>query len=96
MPVEAGRGPVVINGWVYKMLAAVLQIIPDNWISHLAGRGTRNSSVRPEDARNAPVSPARKSSTKSATKKPSGKSSRTAKTPARKPAKRTGKRAANG
>ena len=52
--VEAGRGPVVVNGWVYKVLATVLQIVPDNWIGRLAARGTRNSSIRPEDARDAP------------------------------------------
>ena len=62
--VEAGRGPVVVNGWVYKVLATVLQIVPDNWIGRLAARGTRNSSIRPEDARDAPVSPARKAQPK--------------------------------
>ena len=94
--VEAGRGPVVVNGWVYKVLATLLQIIPDNWIGRLAARGTRNSALRPEDARDEPVSPTPKSPTKKPAKKSKGKSSRTAKTPARKPAKRTGKQADNG
>ena len=100
--VEAGRGPVVVNGWVYKVLTTLLQIIPDNWVGRLAARGTRNNALRPEDARDAPVSPARKSPPKSAPKKPAkksnGKSSQTgtAKTPARKTAKRTGKQADNG
>ena len=97
--VEAGRGPVVVNGWVYKVLATVLQIVPDNWIGRLAARGTRNSSIRPEDARDAPFHRRVKLNQKrdkKTCKKPSGKSSRTAKTPARKTAKRTGKQADNG
>ena len=94
--VEAGRGPVVVNGWVYKVLATLLQIIPDNWVGRLAARGTRNSALRPEDARDKPVSPTPKGPTKKPAKKSNGKSSRTAKTPARKPAKRTGKQADNG
>ena len=94
--VEAGRGPVVVNGWVYKVLATLLQIIPDNWVGRLATRGTRNSALRPEDARDEPVSPTPKGPTKKPAKKSSGKSSRTAKIPARKPAKRTGKQADNG
>ena len=94
--VEAGRGPVVVNGWVYKVLATLLQIIPDNWVGRLAARGTRNSALRPEDARDKPVSPTPKGPTKKPAKKSSGKSSRTAKIPARKPAKRTGKQADNG
>ena len=94
--VEAGRGPVVVNGWVYKVLATLLQIIPDNWVGRLAARGTRNSALRPEDARDEPVSPTPKGPTKKPAKKLSGKSSRTVKIPARKPAKRTGKQADNG
>ena len=94
--VEAGRGPVVVNGWVYKVLATLLQIIPDNWVGRLAARGTRNSALRPEDARDEPVSPTPKGPTKKPAKRSNGKSSRTAKTPARKPAKRTGKQADNG
>ena len=94
--VEAGRGPVVVNGWVYKVLATLLQIIPDNWVGRLAARGTRNSALRPEDARDKPVSPTPKGPTKKPAKKSKGKSSRTAKTPARKPVKRTGKQADNG
>ena len=93
---EAGRGPVIVNGWVYKVLATLLQIIPDNWVGRLAARGTRNSALRPEDARDEPVSPTPKGPTKKPAKKSNGKSSRTAKTPARKPAKRTGKLADNG
>ena len=94
--VEAGRGPVVVNGWVYKVLATLLQIIPDNWVGRLAARGTRNIALRPEDAREEPVSPTPKGPTKKPAKRSNGKSSRTAKTPARKPAKRTGKQADNG
>ena len=94
--VEAGRGPVVVNGWVYKVLATLLQIMPDNWVGRLAARGTRNSALRPEDARDKPVSPTPKGPTKKPAKRSNGKSSRTAKTPARKPAKRTGKQADNG
>ncbi|MEC8246861.1 MAG: SDR family oxidoreductase [Pseudomonadota bacterium] len=94
--VEAGRGPVVVNGWVYKVLATLLQIIPDNWVGRLAARGTRKIALRPEDARDKPVSPTPKGPTKKPAKKSNGKSSRTAKTPARKPAKRTGKQADNG
>ena len=94
--VEAGRGPVVVNGWVYKVLATLLQIIPDNWVGRLAARGTRNSALRPEDARDEPVSPTPKGPTKKPAKKSNGKSSRTAKTPARKTAKRTGKQAEKG
>ena len=94
--VEAGRGPVVVNGWVYKVLATLLQIMPDNWVGRLAARGTRNSALRPEDARDEPVSATPKGPTKKPAKKSNGKSSRTAKTPARKPAKRTGKQADNG
>ena len=94
--VEAGRGPVVVNGWVYKVLATLLQIIPDNWVGRLAARGTRNSALRPEDARDKPVSPTPKGPTKKPAKRSNGKSSRTDKTPARKPAKRTGKQADNG
>ena len=93
--VEAGRGPIVINGWVYKVLATLLQIIPDNWVGRLAARGTRNIALRPEDARDEPVSPTPKGPTKKPAKKSNRKSSRTAKTPARKPAKRTGKQADN-
>ena len=94
--VEAGRGPVVVNGWVYKVLATLLQIMPDNWVGRLAARGTRNSALRPEDARDKPVSPTPKGPTKKPAKRSNGKSSRTAKTPARKPAKPTGKQADNG
>ena len=94
--VEAGRGPVVVNGWVYKVLATLLQIIPDNWVGRLAARGTRNIALRPEDARDEPVSPTPKGPIKKPAKRSNGKSSRTAKTPARKPAKRTGKQADNG
>ena len=94
--VEAGRGPVVVNGWVYKVLATLLQIIPDNWVGRLAARGTRNSTLRPEDARDEPVSPTPKGPTKKPAKKSNRKSSRTAKTPVRKPAKRTGKQANSG
>ena len=93
--VEAGRGPVVVNGWVYKVLATLLQIIPDNWVGRLAARGTRNSALRPEDARDEPVSPTPKGRTKKPAKKSNRKSSRTTKTRARKPAKRTGKQADN-
>ena len=91
--VEAGRGPVVVNGWVYKVLATLLQIIPDNWVGRLAARGTRNSALRPEDARDEPVSPTPKSPTKKPAKKSNGQTSRTTKTSARKPAKRAGKQA---
>lgn len=94
--VEAGRGPVVVNGWVYKVLATLLQIIPDNWVGRLAARGTRNSALRPEDARDEPVSPTPKGRTKKPAKKSNRKLSRTTKTRARKPAKRTGKQADNG
>ena len=59
--VEAGRRPVIVNGWVYKVLTTLLQIIPDNWVGRLAARGTRSNALRPEDARDAPVSRARKS-----------------------------------
>ena len=102
--VEAGRGPVVVSSWVYKVLVTLLQIIPDNWVGRLAARGTRNAEVRAEDARAedaraGPVSPA----PKKPAKKSSGKASGTAKTPARKTtkrgtktAKRTGKQADNG
>ena len=94
--VEAGRGPVVVNGWVYKVLATLLQIIPDNWVGRLAARGTRNSALRPEDARDEPVSPTPKGRTKKPAKKSNRKLSRTTKTRARKPAKRIGKQADNG
>jgi hypothetical protein len=97
--VEAGRGPVVVSSWVYKVLVTLLQIIPDNWVGRLAARGTRNAEVRAEDARAGPVSPA----PKKPAKKSSGKASGTAKTLARKTtkrgtktAKRTGKQADNG
>ena len=101
--VEAGRGPVVVSSWIYKVLVTLLQIIPDNWVGRLAARGTRNAEVRAEDARAGPVSPAPKKPAKKSSGKASGKASGTAKTPARKTtkrgtktAKRTGKQADNG
>ena len=55
--VEAGRGPVVINGWVYKVLTTLIKIVPDNWIGRLAARSKRNANVRPENVRPENVRP---------------------------------------
>ncbi len=100
--VEAGRGPVIISGWVYKTLVTLLQIIPDNLLARMGSRSVRNAQARPEDRRETlptpaaakPQTKARKPATKkSVTKKPATKKL-ASKASAKKPAKRAERKAA--
>ncbi|MGB0342329.1 MAG: SDR family NAD(P)-dependent oxidoreductase [Parvibaculales bacterium] len=77
--VEKGKGPVIVNGWLYRALAAMFKVLPENLTNRISGGGTRNRQARPQDEAPAPTA---KPTAKPATKaKPAAK-----KTPAKKPA----------
>ena len=95
--VEAGKGPVIISGWVYKLTALAMRILPENMMTRRSRKDSRNLVPRPEDTHAA--APKKQSSTKKsaastksapakkviAAKKPATPR-RTAKTVAKKPA----------
>ena len=64
--VETGKGPVIINGLLYRFLSVVFQVIPDNWMNALS-RGTQSQQKEP------PSPKAKPSGKKPSGKKPSGK-----------------------
>ena len=49
MPLKPGAGRS--SSMAGSIRCCQLLIIPDNWVGRLAARGTRNSALRPEDAR---------------------------------------------
>jgi short-subunit dehydrogenase len=82
--VEKGKGPVIVNGWLYRVLAALFKLLPENLTNRISGSGTRNRQARPQDEQPAPTAkPATKA--KPAAKKPAGKKP-AGKKPAGKPA----------
>lgn len=94
--VEKGKGPVIVNGWLYRMLAALFKLLPENLTNRISGSGTRNRQARPQDEQPAPTAkPATKAKpaakkpagTKPMAKKPAGKATGKAKTTAKKPRK---------
>jgi hypothetical protein len=64
--VETGKGPVIINGLLYRFLSVVFQVIPDNWMNALS-RGKQSQQKEP------PSPKAKPSGKKPSDKKPSGK-----------------------
>jgi hypothetical protein len=64
--VETGKGPVIINGLLYRFLSVVFQVIPDNWMNALS-RGKQSQQKEP------PSPKAKPSGKKPSGKKPSGK-----------------------
>ena len=81
--VENGKGPVIVNGLLYRALVAGLKIMPENLMSRLTGRGKRNRVAKPSDQKSTATKPA---ATKPADKKPAMKKPTVKKTAARKPA----------
>jgi len=70
--VENGKGPVIVNGWIYRLLTSFLKIMPENLMSKFSGRGTRNRVVKKSDQ--APrAKTAQPASKKPAAKKPVAK-----------------------
>lgn len=98
LAVMQGRGPVIINGWVYKLVAFGLSFIPDNWMTRTPRPKTTTAEIAPPAAKKAaskkasakkptpkkpaPKKPATKKTVKKAGKKPA------AKKPAKKAAKK--------
>ena len=89
-----GQGPVLINGWPYKLVALILNFIPDNLLT--LTRGPKKEAATPK-AKKAPAkkaakkAPMKKATPKAATKKASTKSA--VKKPAKKsPAKKAPKK----
>ena len=76
-----GQGPVLINGWPYRLVAFILNFIPDNWLT--ATRGPKKDAAKPK----AKKAPAKKAVTKKATAKPAAKKA-APKTAAKKPVKK--------
>jgi short-subunit dehydrogenase len=94
--VEKGKGPVIVNGWLYRVLAALFKLLPENLTNRISGSGTRNRQARPQDEQPAPTAkPATKAKPaakkpagkKPAGKKPAGKAAGKAETTAKKPRK---------
>ena len=89
--VEKGKGPVIVNGWLYRVLAALFKLLPENLTNRISGSGTRNRQARPQDEQPAPTAkPATKAkpaAKKPAGKKPAGKPAGKAETTAKKPRK---------
>jgi short-subunit dehydrogenase len=82
--VENGKGPVIVNGWIYRLLTSFLKIMPENLMSKFSGRGTRNRVVKKSDQ--APrAKTAQPASKKPAAKKPVAKKPVAKKPVAKKP-----------
>jgi len=47
--VEIDKGPIVITGWVYKILGFIFRLLPENIMNRRASQDSRNSDVRAED-----------------------------------------------
>ena len=82
LAVEKGKGPVVVNGLIYRALVGFLKIMPENLMTRLSGRGKRNRVAKPSDQKPAAKKPAVK---KPAAKKPATKKPATKKPAAKKP-----------
>lgn len=99
LAVMQGRGPVIINGWVYKLIAFALSFIPGNVMTRtprpktttaeIAPAAAKKPAARKTTAKKATASKAKP--TKAAAKKTAPK---TAKTPAKKSTKKPVKKAA--
>ena len=87
MAVIVGRGPVLIHGWVYKLVAGILNFIPDNLLTYKRGPSKAPVKKTAAAAKKAPAkkAPAKKrSATKAAAKKAPAK-----KAPAKKAASKS-------
>lgn len=71
--VEADTGPVVINGWSYKLTALLMRLLPQNFLTKRASMTSRNAVAREEDKITAETKP------------PRATAKRKASTPAKKP-----------
>lgn len=80
-----GNGPVLINGWPYKLVAFILNFIPDNLLTATRGpkKAAPKAAVKPEVKKAAPKKAAKKAAPKTALKKVAPK------TAVKKPAKNT-------
>lgn len=76
-----GQGPVLINGWPYKLVAFILNFIPDNLLT--STRGPKKPAEKPKVKKAAPKAAAKKAPAKKAVKKAPAK-----KAPAKKAAKK--------
>lgn len=76
-----GQGPVLINGWPYKLVAFILNFIPDNLLT--STRGPKKQAEKPKVKKAAPKAPAKKAPAKKTVKKAPAK-----KAPAKKAAKK--------
>jgi len=74
--VETGKGPVIINGLLYRFLSAVLQAVPDNWISALSGGKSRSQQAASTPKHSAKPAGKKTAAKKLATKKPRPKQSK--------------------
>lgn len=84
--VKYGRGPIVINGLIYKLLVAILKPIPENWLVRMlapAPPRTAQSTVSPSRARQ------KNTPSITAQKKPKPKTRKSHATPASKIAAKT-------
>jgi short-subunit dehydrogenase len=71
--VEADKGPVVINGWSYKLTALLMRLLPQNFLTKRASMSSRNAVAREEDKITAETKPPRATAKRKAsapTKKP--------------------------
>ena len=71
-----GQGPVLINGWPYRLVAFILNFIPDNWLTATRGpkKETAKSRTKKATAKKATAKPAAKKPVKKApAKKTTGK-----------------------
>ena len=86
-----GKGPVVINGWVYRLVAFVLNFIPDNLLTRTSGPKKAPAAKKaPASAKTASKPAAKKTAPKTTAKKPVAKKPVAKKAPAKKaPAKKT-------
>lgn len=83
--VEADTGPVVINGWSYKLSALVMRWLPQNFLTKRASMTSRNAIARDEDKIMTPApSPTKKS------KAVASKTPKAAKKPKAAPKRKTG------
>lgn len=77
--VVQGHGPVLINGWPYKLVAFILNFIPDNLLTLTRGPKAETASPKakkPAAKKPAAKKPAAKKSTKKPTKKPTKKAAK--------------------
>ena len=86
-----GQGPVLINGWPYRLVAFILNFIPDNWLTATRGpkKETAKSRTKKATTKKATTkkATAKKATAKKATAKPAAKKA-APKTAAKKPVKK--------